>query len=35
MHNDKGTESAHGNTPRIIQYYYSTKGGVDTLDQIV
>ena len=34
MHNDKGNETSNENKPEIIQYYNSTKGGVDTLDQM-
>ena len=35
MHNDKGIESPGETKPEIIQYYNSTKGGVDTMDQMV
>ena len=35
MHNDKGIESLGETKPEIIQYYNSTKGGVDTMDQMV
>ena len=35
MHNDRGIESPGETKPEIIQYYNSTKGGVDTMDQMV
>ena len=35
MHNGKGIESCGENKPEIIQYYSSTKGEVDTIDQMV
>ena len=35
MHNDRGSEAGAENKPEIIRYYNSTKGGVDTLDQMV
>ena len=35
VHNDKGIESCGENKPEIFQYYNSTKGGVDSLDQMV
>lgn len=34
MHYDKGREMTSKNVPEIISYYNSTKGGVDTMDQM-
>ena len=31
----KGTYSPHENIPQIVQYYNFTKGGVDSLDQMI
>ena len=34
-HHDSTVESSRNNKPKIILYYNLTKGGVDTLDQLV
>ena len=35
MHNDKGIQSCGENKPQTMQYYNSTKGGRDDVDQKV